>query len=188
MMRSESEFSRIPETPGPQTASTPQLTLSPKCIPVPDTGGETATTSHFATCWTFTRATDGGVQVTSSYGYKDTILAPDSIPAWPPTENYVVAANALLRALTGKDPACAPMERLFMEDTLLEILASAPDEVEIITWLQDALGYSRERVKAAMRYVLLLQVEKVLSLVALMKGSENNWCEWDNERRSAGRY
>jgi hypothetical protein len=75
-----------------------------------------------------------------------------------------------LRGLTASEPTCTASERVFMEDTLLQILEPAPDEVEIITWLQDALGYSRERVKDAIKYIFLLQDQKVLSPFVLITG------------------
>jgi hypothetical protein len=107
------------------------------------------------------RASDGSVKIKSSYGRTDTLLHPDHDSSWPPAENCVVAVNALLRALTDEDSTFTLSERSFMEDTLLEILAPSPEDVEIITWFEDALGYSRDRVKEAMRQVLFLRRLKV---------------------------
>jgi hypothetical protein len=142
----------------PPTPPLFELSSSPSAQ-TPDT--QTATISHFDSSWTLVRTSDGSVRITSPYGRTDTLLHPDLIPSWPPAENCVVAVNALLRALADEDLNFTLSERSFMEETLLEILAPSPEDVEIITWFEDALGYSRDRVKEAMRQVFFLRRLKV---------------------------
>jgi hypothetical protein len=154
-MRSASQqFSPVPETPPVQHPS-PTQQSSPL-----DSEIQTATTSHFGTTWTFTGASDASVRIISSYGHADTILRPDETLSWPPTSNYIVAVNALLRGLTNPSVP-TEAERQFMEDILLQILEPAPEVVEIITWLEEALGFAPPRVKEAMKYILCLRHLKV---------------------------
>ena len=153
MSSASQQSTLVPETPPVQHPSPTQQSSLESEI-------QTATTSHFGTTWTFTGASDGSVRIISSYGHADMILRSDETLSWPPTSNYIVAVNALLRGLTNPSVP-TEAERQFMEDILLHILEPAPEVVEIITWLEEALGFAPPRVKEAMKYILCLRHLKV---------------------------